>query len=263
MIACIIPARLNSSRFPKKLLMMAGGKTILQRTYECALNSKKIDELWVATDDDTIAKHVEGFQGKVIWTSPTCQNGTERIAEAIQKRPHLQKASIIINLQGDHPCTSPTTLDQIANELLSDSSAHVSTAVRPIVSWEDFQSPHVVKCVFDEQNRAMYFSRSPIPFSKKEIERPYGFQHIGLYGYRPSFLMSLSQMKDTGLQRCEDLEQLKFLELGYKIKVAVVEDEALGVDTPQDLEKLEKLLLLCQLNISSSPAGSFLHSEKD
>jgi 3-deoxy-manno-octulosonate cytidylyltransferase (CMP-KDO synthetase) len=261
MIICIIPARLNSSRFPGKLLAMAHGKTILQRTYETALGSRKIDELWVATDDEKIAGHAEGFGAKVIRTSSSCQNGTERIAEALHNVPRLQKASVVINLQGDHPCTSPSTLDRIADELLSDPSAQISTAVRPIRSLDDYRSPHVVKCVFDQTGRALYFSRSPIPYSKNECELPFAFQHIGLYGYRTELLMQIKTMQDTGLQRCEDLEQLRFLELGYKIRVAIVEDEALGVDTPQDLVKLEKLLL-CQLNTFSSPAASFHRSAK-
>lgn len=246
---CIIPARLNSSRFPKKLLAMAHGKTVLQRTYECAARCGKLDELFVATENDEIADHVQSFHGKVIWTSSQCQNGTERIAEALQKEPHLQKASVIINLQGDHPLTSPTTLERIVDELLNDPSADVSTAVRALQSLDDYRSPHVVKCVFDHQHRALYFSRSPIPHSKNESKAVCGFQHIGLYGYRPSFLLKIKEMQDTGLQRSEDLEQLRFLELGYKIKVAVVEDEALGIDTPQDLEKLEKRLLLARPNM--------------
>lgn len=256
MTICIIPARLHSTRFPKKLLTLAGGKSILQRTYECALGCKNIDELWVATDHPEIAAHVQEFGGKVILTSESCQNGTERIADALQREPKLQKAAIVINLQGDHPCTSPMTIDRIAQILIDDLDAKISTAVRPIRSWEDYFSPHVVKCVFDHQGHALYFSRSPIPYLKKEYETPPAFQHIGIYGYRTEFLMQIGSMHDTGLQRSEDLEQLRFLELGYKIRVAVVEDEALGVDTPQDLEKLERILL-CRSNISLSPAASF------
>ena len=242
---CIIPARFNSSRFPGKLLAKADGKTVLQRTYECALQSKMIDELFVATDSDQIADHVNGFGGKVLRTSSSCQNGTERIAEALQKNIHLQQASMVINLQGDHPCTSPKTIDGIINILSEDPEAQISTAVRPLRNWEDYQSPHVVKCVFDQNGRALYFSRSPIPYFKKELEKPLGFQHIGIYGYKTSFLLKIASLKDTDLQRSEDLEQLRFLELGYKIRVAVVEDEALGIDTPQDLVKLEKWLV-CQ-----------------
>jgi len=242
MTICIIPARLHSTRFPQKLLATAGGKTILQRTYECALKCKNIDDLWVATDHSQIAEHVQKFGGKIIWTSESCRNGTERIAEALQKEPSLQQAKIVINLQGDHPCTAPSTIDQIARVLAEDVEAAVSTAVRPIRSREDYLSPHVVKCVFDCRGRALYFSRSPIPYSKKEFDVPAAFQHIGIYGYRTNFLMKIGSLQDTGLQRSEDLEQLRFLELGYEIAVAVVEDEALGIDTPQDLEKLNKML---------------------
>ena len=261
MTICIIPARLNSSRFPGKLLAMAGGKSVLQRTYECALRSKRLDDLMVATDHAQIADHVRSFGGKIIWTSSSCQNGTERIADALQREPKLQQAAYVINLQGDHPCTSPQTIDQIADMLTLDPTAEMSTAARTIRSWEDYRSPHVVKCIFDHTGRALYFSRSPIPYVKNHCDKPPGFQHIGLYGYRTSFLLKIASMQDTDLQRSEDLEQLRFLELGYKINVAVVEDEALGVDTPQDLAKLEEWLL-CQLNISSSPAALFPRSEK-
>jgi 3-deoxy-manno-octulosonate cytidylyltransferase (CMP-KDO synthetase) len=261
MIACVIPARLNSTRFPEKLLQLACGKTVLQRTYECAARCKRLDEIFVATDSEKIASHVQSFGGQIILTSSSCQNGTERIAEALLKEPRLQKASIVINLQGDHPCTSPATLERIADLLTEDSTADMSTPVRLLKSWDDYRSPHVVKCVFDISGRALYFSRSPIPYSKKECEKPSGFQHIGLYAYRPSLLLKIGSMKDTDLQRLEDLEQLRLLELGYRIKVAVVDDEALGIDTPQDLRKLEELLVW-QSNISLSQAESFPRSGK-
>ena len=187
MVICIIPARLHSTRFPEKLLALANGKSVLQRTYECALKSKKIDGLWIATDHPKIANHVQGFGGKVIWTSESCKNGTERIADALQREPLLQRADIVINLQGDHPCTAPNTIDQIAQLLMDDFQTKIATAVRPIVNREDYLSPHVVKCVFDHQGRALYFSRSPIPYFKKEYEIHRAFQHIGIYAYRTSF----------------------------------------------------------------------------
>jgi 3-deoxy-manno-octulosonate cytidylyltransferase (CMP-KDO synthetase) len=242
MTICIIPARLHSTRFPKKLLAMACGKSVLQRTYECALDCKKIDELWVATDHQEIADHVQNFGGKVIWTAESCQNGTERIIDALQREPHLQRANIVINLQGDHPCTNANTLDRIAEVLIEDSETSISTAVRAIRNREDYLSPHVVKCVFDYQGRALYFSRSPIPYSIRDHEKPLAFQHIGIYGYRTKFLLEFSSMPESGLQRSEDLEQLQFLELGYTIRIAVVEDNALGIDTPNDLEKLERMI---------------------
>ena len=243
MITCIIPARLNSSRFPKKLLALAGGKTVLQRTYECALGSKKIENLFVATDSDEIADHVRQFGGTVIRTSPTCPSGTDRIIEALQNEPSLKESSIILNLQGDHPLTSPETLDEIAALLLSDPEASIATAARPLKTRDEYLSPHCVKCVIDRFKNALYFSRSPIPYTKNhEIIPSSGYLHIGLYGYRPSFLHVLSTLANSDLQRFEDLEQLKTLEMGYRIKVAIVEDRALGIDTPEDLNKLKNLL---------------------
>ena len=258
MIICVIPARYDSTRFPGKLLAKAGGKTVLERTYNSALGSKRIDKLFIATDNEQIAVHAASFGAEVLWTSRQCKNGTERIAEALHNNPSLQEASIVLNLQGDHPCTSPTTLDAIAEMLLEDPSAEIATAVRPIQSREDFLSPHIVKCVMGQAGQALYFSRAPIPYAKSGWA---GYQHIGLYGYRTSFLLKIASLKDTDLQQSEDLEQLKFLELGYRIKVALVEDDALGVDTPEDLAKLEKWLL-CQSNISLSPAALFPRSAK-
>lgn len=251
MTVCLIPARLNSSRFPGKLLVKVEGKTVLQRTYEKALDAKKIDAVYIATDNRQIASCATSFGAKIIRTSSDCKNGTERIAQALEITPELKQASIVINLQGDHPCTNPSTLDILTDCLVKDASLNIATAAKPIRRKKDFFSPHIVKCVFDCQLRALYFSRSPIPYSKEPYK---AYQHIGIYGYRASFLKRMREMKDTDLQQAEDLEQLKFLELGYKVQVALVEDEALGIDVPEDLLKLKKWLL-CQSNIFSSQAA--------
>lgn len=247
-VACVIPARYQSVRFPGKLLAKAQGKTVLQRTFEQARRCPELDALFVATDDERIAEHVQSLGGEVIWTPPHCRNGTERIGEALQKEDRLQKTSMIVNLQGDHPCTEPKTIGAIITALREDPSASVSTAATRIDNPEDFFSPHVVKCVFDQERNALYFSRSPIPytFPGQPIE---AYSHIGIYCYRTPFLKKILTYNNTRLQNQEDLEQLKVLENGHRIKIALVEDKALGVDTPQDLEKLEKLL--CQLNIFS------------
>lgn len=243
-IFCVIPARLNSSRFHAKLMVTIQGMTILQRTYTQAISCPEIDKVFVATDDPLIADHVKSFGGEPIFTSSTCKNGTERIGEAVFKTPELQRASLIVNLQGDHPSTSPATLSAIIQAMKEDPEAAMSTAVSPITYEEDFLSPHVVKCVFDQRGCALYFSRSPIPYGKD-----LGYGHIGIYCYRPSFLLELLRMPPTKLQIREDLEQLKVLENGHRIKIAVVEDTPLGIDVPQDVEKFEKYL--CQLNTSS------------
>jgi 3-deoxy-manno-octulosonate cytidylyltransferase (CMP-KDO synthetase) len=132
MIACVLPARLNSHRFPNKLLALAEGKTVLQHSYECALRAHSIDHLFIATDHPEIADHVHSFGGSVIWTSSHCASGTERIAEALQKEPKLQAASLLINLQADHPLTSPTTLDQIVALLLENPSTQVASKLEGI-----------------------------------------------------------------------------------------------------------------------------------
>lgn len=237
-IACVIPARYNSIRFLGKLLAKAGGKTVLQRTFEQAALCPDLDAIYIATDDERIAGHVKEFGGEVIWTSPECKNGTERICEAVGKHPKLKKASLIVNLQGDHPCTEPSTISAIVKQLRFDKKAVMSTAVTEFKNRSDLFLPQMVKCVFDQNGNALYFSRAPIP----------GYAHIGIYCYRRAFLLEMLGAGMTPLQKMEDLEQLKVLELGYRIKVAIVDEVPLGVDTPEDLVKLEQIL--CRSNIS-------------
>jgi 3-deoxy-manno-octulosonate cytidylyltransferase (CMP-KDO synthetase) len=240
---CMIPARFNSSRFPGKLLERARGKTVLQRTFENASRCKELDAIYVATDDERIATHMDQLGAEVIWTSIGCKNGTERIAEALKIRPELQQAEIVMNVQGDLPCTSAESIGSVVRLLKNDGGAVMATAVVLIKNAKEFYSPHVVKCVFDHQSNALYFSRSPIPYSRQGMPKK-AYHHIGLYAYRTKFLLSLLERTPTELQIEEDLEQLQVMELGFKIKVAVVEDIPLGIDTPQDLRKLKKQLAL-------------------
>ena len=239
----MIPARFNSSRFPGKLLEMARGKTVLQRTFESALLCKDLDAIYVATDDERIASHMSKLGAEVIWTSSSCKNGTERIAEALKIRPELQRADIIMNVQGDHPCTSAEAISSVIHLLKNDSEAVMSTAAVVLKNAKEFYSPHIVKCVFDRSGNALYFSRSPIPYSRKGMPAQ-AYHHVGLYAYRTLFLLSLLELPSTELQIEEDLEQLQVIELGYKIKIALIEDVPLGIDTPQDLRKLKKQLAL-------------------
>jgi 3-deoxy-manno-octulosonate cytidylyltransferase (CMP-KDO synthetase) len=240
-IACLIPARYNSSRFPGKLLAIALGKTVLQRTIESALEAFKPEQLFIATDDERIAQHVQSLGCNAIWTDPNHINGSDRIAEAVLKTPALQRAEIIVNLQGDHPCTRPATLRAAVDILISDPNAVMSTVAIALKNEEDFFSPHVVKVVVSKNGNALYFSRSPIPYFKGALPSN-ALQHIGLYCFRRDFLLEYSRMKASDLQKMEDLEQLKILEEGYRIKVAIVEEESVAVDTPSDLIKLVQLL---------------------
>lgn len=242
---CIIPARLESTRFPGKLLALVHGKTVLQRTWEQAIKCSSFKAVYVATNHEKIATHVEQLGGKVLWTGALPKNGTERIIEALQNNPSLQRADIVVNVQGDHPCTSPEAIEAVIKILQQDSSAVMSTAVIPLTDQKKFHSPQVCKCVFDGGKNALYFSRAPIPYSKTGVPRE-AYHHIGLYAYRTSFLLSSLAQPLTPLQIEEDLEQLQILERGFKIKVALIQDPPFGVDTPEDLACLQEYLQTTQ-----------------
>jgi 3-deoxy-manno-octulosonate cytidylyltransferase (CMP-KDO synthetase) len=259
MTVCVIPARLNSSRFPGKLLEKAHGKTVLQHTFEKAISCSEIDEVFVATDNEQIGEHILSLGGQVIWTSPTCENGTMRIYDAYRHDARLQKAKYIVGLQGDHPLTQPETITAILKALRSDPTAKMSTAVTKIQEIGDFHSPHIVKCVFDQNQNALYFSRSPIPYHTNH-QTLHAYGHIGIYCYESAFLKEFFASETFSLQRLEDLEQLKVLENGFRVKIAVVKEKILGIDTPEDLERLKEIL--CQSNIFLSRAESFPHSGK-
>lgn len=236
---CLIPARFHSSRFPGKLLKKALGKTVLQRTFENAKRCKAFDQVYVATDHEEIAEHIKDFGGEVIWTSPYCKNGTERLVEALQNTPHLQKTDLVLNVQGDHPCTSPEAMEAVLALLQADPKAAMATAASPLTSLRHFLSPHIVKCVFDQDQNALYFSRAPIPYSSQGMPKN-AYHHIGLYAYRTSLLLSpFFNNELTPLQEMEDLEQLNILEKGFRIKIALINDPPLGVDTPRDLARLK------------------------
>jgi 3-deoxy-manno-octulosonate cytidylyltransferase (CMP-KDO synthetase) len=250
----IIPARYASTRFPGKPLISILGKTLLQRTYENAQRSALIEELIVATDDRRIFDHVHQFGGKAVMTSIDCPNGTDRLAEVLNHRPEYTKAKAIINIQGDEPCVDPKAIDATAQLLLDDSEAVMATIASPLETEEDAFSSSVVKCVMDQQGNALYFSRALIPGNKQLSFSPPYYRHIGLYAYRPDFLFTYQRLCATPLQMAEDLEQLKVLEHGYRIKVAVTDHISPGVDIPQDINKIEQWI--CKQNTSLLQAGS-------
>jgi 3-deoxy-manno-octulosonate cytidylyltransferase (CMP-KDO synthetase) len=245
----IIPARYASVRFPAKALFEIQGKPLIQHTYERALLCSDIDRLVVATDDTRIAQCVIAFGGDVVMTSVDCLNGTERLAEVVRENEQYQDYEIIVNIQGDEPCFKPSTLSALIDLLQQDDSAVMATPVTPIRRREDFHDPHTVKCVLDKDGHALYFSRSGIPYG----EAASAYHHLGLYAYTKSFLLTYADLCDTPLQQSESLEQLKALEHGYRINVAVVEDAAIGVDTPEDIQKVEAHL--CKENTSLSQAA--------
>lgn len=246
-VFAIIPARYGSVRFPGKPLVEIKGKTLIQRTYENTKRCKTLDNVIVATDDQRIFDHVKSFGGDVVMTPTFCPTGTDRLAYALENDTSLQKAEIIVNVQGDEPCLDPSIVSQLIEILQSDPSVEVSTAVVNLHA-DEASNPSDVKCVLGLDGSVLYFSRALIPGGltlnyRKEI--PY-YKHIGIYAYRTSFLRKYAKLPMTPLQIAEDLEQLKVLEYGYKIKAAIIKSASPGVNTPEDIKKVEQDL--CKQN---------------
>lgn len=243
----IIPARYASTRFPGKPLVKILDKTLIQCTYENALRCKNFADVVVATDDQRIFDHVLSFGGRVVMTGD-CATGTDRLIEVMKNGQY--DAEIILNIQGDEPCLDPTVIDQVVKALINSEDAVVSTAAVKITSEEEALSSSVVKCVMDQKGYALYFSRALIPSNKNHSWNPQAvyYKHLGIYCYRKEFLLKYGQLEETPLQTMEDLEQLKILEHGYKIKVVLVETSSVGIDTPEDIKKVEQLL--CKQNSS-------------
>ncbi|CAO2836081.1 unnamed protein product [Amaranthus hypochondriacus] len=237
----IIPARFASSRFEGKPLVDILGKPMIQRTYERAKLASMLDQVVVATDDNKIADCCRGFGADVIMTSESCRNGAERCSEALNKLG--KKYDIVVNIQGDEPLIEPEIIDGIVKALQSAPDAVFSTAVTPLKA-EDAFDPNRVKCVIDNHGYAIYFSRGLVPYNKSgkvNPDFPY-LLHLGIQSYDAEFLKIYPDLPPTPLQLEEDLEQLKVLENGYKLKVIKVEHEAHGVDVPEDVEKIERYM---------------------
>jgi 3-deoxy-manno-octulosonate cytidylyltransferase (CMP-KDO synthetase) len=252
----VIPARYASTRFPGKPLANIMGKTLIQRTYENALRCSHLDALVVATDDRRIYDHVVEFGGTVVMT-PECPTGTDRIAYVVAHESHLQQAEIVVNVQGDEPCLDPNVTQRIIEVLQKDPDAAMSTAVVVLDSDEEAANPGDVKCVLDLNGNVLYFSRALIPggfsldFRKNHTVY---YKHLGIYAYRREFLLKYPHLPPTPLQLAENLEQLKVLEHGYKIKTAVVDSVSIGVNTPEEIKKVEQVL--CKQNSFLSQAES-------
>ncbi len=242
-IIAIIPARYASTRFPGKPLAPIAGKPMIQHVYERVSAAKKVDDVYVATDDERIAKAVKHFGGKVVMTAPTLRSGTDRCAAAARK----VKADIVVNVQGDEPMMSPKTVDSAISALISSGENVVSTAAVPIKDESMLFSENVVKVVLGKDGDALYFTRSVVPFLRgvrqKDYLRHFRFlKHLGIYVYRNTFLQRLTKLKETRLESAEKLEQLRVLENGYKIKVAIVGEDTISVDVPSDIIAVEENL---------------------
>ncbi|MCX5708423.1 MAG: 3-deoxy-manno-octulosonate cytidylyltransferase [Candidatus Omnitrophica bacterium] len=236
----VIPARYSSTRFEAKVLADIMGKPMIQWVWERAKQVKVLDELIIACDDERVAEVCKGFGATVAMTAKGHASGTDRIAEVVNPLD----VKVVVNIQGDEPMIHPTMIDSVAREILSGSAISVATIIKKIEDPQEINDPHVVKVVKDKNDFALYFSRSPIPFLARnsDITAPVYYKHIGLYGYSKDFLFTYKNMAPSCLERTEKLEQLRILEDGYKIKVIETKYNTIGVDTPEDLEKVKEYL---------------------
>ena len=240
----IIPARYASTRFPGKPLTNIKGKTMIQRVYEQALKSEYLSDVVVATDDQRIYDAVIDFGGKVMMTSTEHNSGTDRCCDIIEKIGDSYDA--VVNIQGDEPFINPEQINQIA-ELISSEESQIASLCKPIKDAEELFDNNVVKVVFDKEGKALYFSRQTIPFLRKVEkeehlwmqERTF-YKHIGIYAYKTTVLKEISSLPQSGLELAECLEQLRWLENSYTIKMGITEFESYSIDTPQDVEKCLK-----------------------
>ena len=238
----IIPARYASTRFPGKPLAVLGGKTVIQRVYEQV--SSLLDEVYVATDDERIFQAVESFGGRAVMTRTDHKSGTDRIEEAAEKIG--SDADVIINVQGDEPFIQPSQIETLMH-LFDAPETQIGTLGKRFETIEGVENPNSPKIVTDNRGFALYFSRSPIPYVRG-IDRnlwleAYPFlKHLGIYAYRREVLREVTQLPQGRLEKAESLEQLRWLQNGYRIRVGETEVETVGIDTPEDLQRAEEFL---------------------
>jgi len=240
----VIPARFASSRFPGKALALIAGKPMLERVWERATKSRYLTDVVVATDDDRIAAAVRKFGGRVRMTSSQHATGTDRLAEVAS----AEEAALYVNIQGDEPLIDPDAIDAAILSVDGDENVAMGTLKRQIFDPTDIVNTNVVKVITNLLGDAIYFSRCPIPYERDgRSQTPLYFKHIGLYVYRREFLIHYPDLTVGPLEQSERLEQLRALENGYRIRVVQTEYESLGVDTPEDLERVNKLFSVSEL----------------
>ena len=237
--AIIIPARYDSSRLRGKPLIEVGGKPIIQWVFEKAVKSNLADRVIIATDNEQIYETSLMFGAEAEMTLSTHNSGSDRIAEVAERHPEI---GYIINLQGDEPLINPDNINKVI-ELVKQGDADISTLVRKIEDKKEAQNENLVKCVFNNLGYAMYFSRSPIPYECNVGHSDY-YGHLGIYGYTREALFKMTNASQTSLELSESLEQLRALEMGMKIKVAVVGDIPIGIDTIEDLNRFKERVMV-------------------
>ncbi len=239
-IIAVIPARYASTRFPAKLMQDLGGKTVILRTYEAAINTQLFDDVFVVTDSDVIYDEIISHGGKAIKSIKEHESGSDRIAEAIE---HLD-VSVVVNVQGDEPFIDAEPLAKLIEIFRHDSTQQVDLAslMREIKNDDEIHNPNNVKVVVDQNEFALYFSRSVIPYAREKNVGVRYFQHIGIYAFRKQALLDFYHLPMKSLEASEKLEQLRYLEFGKRIKMVETSHIGIGIDTPEDLEKARKML---------------------
>jgi 3-deoxy-manno-octulosonate cytidylyltransferase (CMP-KDO synthetase) len=243
-VVCIIPARYGSERLPGKVLYQLGGKSILERVYDRARKIKVFSGIYIATDSKNIIEAAEKFGAKTILTSSGCRSGSDRVAEAAKEID----ASIIVNIQADEPYLPAEAVEKSLEILMNDKKLKITTAATKIKKKEELYDTNTVKIAMDKDSYALYFSRSIIPYPRTyfcpdnlaRLKKIAFYKHIGVYLFRKQFLLEFSKMQNSFLESIEKLEQLRILEQGYRIKVAVISKDSPCVDTLEDIEKLKK-----------------------
>ncbi|PYR80656.1 MAG: 3-deoxy-manno-octulosonate cytidylyltransferase [Acidobacteria bacterium] len=234
----IIPARFHSTRLPGKALADIGGRPMIEHVYRRAAAAASIDRVIVATDDERIARAVRGFGGDARMTSAAHQSGTDRLAEVAR----ALDCDVVVNVQGDEPLIEPAMIDEAVAPFARDAALLVTTLRRRISSDADLHNPNVTKVVVDRDDYALYFSRAPIPYTRPGQPEASAWRHVGLYAYRRTCLLQLAALPQTALERAEALEQLRALEHGIRIKAIETAYDSIGVDTPEDLERVRRLV---------------------
>ncbi len=234
---CVIPARLESTRLARKLLRVIHGKTIIRHVYENAKRAKKPSRVLVACDHHELMEAVKEFGGEAVLTSAKHQSGTERLSEIADQ----MKADVFVNVQADEPLMHPSTIDDLISAMEMSPDCQMATACIRMREEEDFGNPNVVKVVKNQKDEALYFSRAPIPHDRDRFQADY-FKHLGIYAYTRDFLLKIQTLKPSVLEKREKLEQLRVLDNGFSIKVLETAYDSIGVDTEEDLKRVEQIL---------------------
>ncbi len=236
----VIPARYASTRFPAKVLAAINGVPMIEHVWRRCKQCRQLDEILIACDEEVVLNMAKGFGATAVMTALHHPSGSDRIAQAVKDLD----VEIVVNVQGDEPFIDPATIDALVAAIKADASCQMATVVKEITDEQDFTNPNVVKCVLDKDGYTLYFSRAPIPYNRNPV-KPVGmklYKHVGLYAYRKAFLLKFTSWPKSSLENMEQLEQLRALEQGVRIKTIVTTAESVAVDTPQDLQRAEEFM---------------------